>query len=91
MAEGDDGAIKAHHAISIVLEEIGYGIVGGVAAGVAVSLITVLGGLRRLISGSWLQVIPAVIPESDLFSNFDALKKALPGIIGEIQGKSEAG
>jgi NhaP-type Na+/H+ or K+/H+ antiporter len=58
VAEADDGAITAHHAVSIVLEEIGYGIAGGVAAGIAVSLITVLGDRRRLISGSWLQVIP---------------------------------
>ena len=27
-----------------------------------------------------LQVIPAVVPESDVFSDFDALKKALPGM-----------
>ena len=35
-----------------------------------------------------LQVIPAVVPESDVFSDFDALKKALAGSIGEIQAKS---
>jgi SulP family sulfate permease len=38
-----------------------------------------------------LQVIPAVVPESDVFSDFDALKKALPGIIGEMQLQSEPG
>ncbi len=38
-----------------------------------------------------LQVIPAVVPESDIFSDFDALKKALPGIISEMQAKSNAG
>ena len=32
-----------------------------------------------------LQVIPAVVPESDVFSDFDALKKALPGIMGSLQ------
>ena len=37
-----------------------------------------------------LQVIPAVIPESDVFSDFDALKKALAGSIGEMQAKSDA-
>jgi SulP family sulfate permease len=31
-----------------------------------------------------LQVIPAVVPESDVFSDFDALKKALPGIIADL-------
>jgi SulP family sulfate permease len=34
-----------------------------------------------------LQVIPAVLPKSDVFSDFDALKKALEGQIGEMQGK----
>jgi sodium/hydrogen antiporter len=58
IAEADDSAITAHHAVTIVIEEIGYGIVGGVAAGVAASAITVLGDRRRLISPSWLQVIP---------------------------------
>ncbi|HET9538491.1 MAG TPA: SulP family inorganic anion transporter [Mesorhizobium sp.] len=38
-----------------------------------------------------LQVIPAVVPESDIFSDFDALKKALPSIIGELQAKLETG
>jgi SulP family sulfate permease len=38
-----------------------------------------------------LQVIPAVVPESDIFSDFDALKKALVGSIGEIQAKSDEG
>ena len=38
-----------------------------------------------------LQVIPAVVSESDIFSDFDALKKALPGIIREMQAESGAG
>jgi SulP family sulfate permease len=38
-----------------------------------------------------LQVIPAVVPESDVFSDFAALKKALEGRIGEMQAKSDAG
>jgi sulfate permease, SulP family len=38
-----------------------------------------------------LQVIPAVVPESDVFSDFDSLKKALPGIIREMQAQSDAG
>jgi sodium/hydrogen antiporter len=58
VAQAEESAITAHHAVAIVLEEIGYGIVGGVAAGIAASAISVLGDRRRLISGSWLQVIP---------------------------------
>ena len=36
-----------------------------------------------------LQVIPAVVPESDIFSDFDALKNALSVSIGEMQAKSD--
>jgi SulP family sulfate permease len=32
-----------------------------------------------------LQVIPAVVPESDVFGDFDALKKALPARLEELQ------
>jgi SulP family sulfate permease len=34
-----------------------------------------------------LQVIPAVIPESDIFSDFGALKKSLPSIIDNMQAR----
>jgi NhaP-type Na+/H+ or K+/H+ antiporter len=51
-------ASAAHGALRIVVEEIGYGIVAGVAAGVLVAAIVMVGSRRRLIAGSWLQVIP---------------------------------
>ncbi len=38
-----------------------------------------------------LQVIPAVVPESDIFSDFDALKNALAVSIGEMQAKADVG
>lgn len=38
-----------------------------------------------------LQVIPAVVPESDIFSDFDALKNALAFSIGEMQAKADVG
>ena len=38
-----------------------------------------------------LQVIPAVISESDVFTDFHSLKKALDGSIEEMQAKSDAG
>ena len=44
---------------TLVLEEIGYGIVGGVAAGLLIAAIIRYAGPRKLISGAWLQVIPA--------------------------------
>ncbi len=47
-----------HHAVSIVAEEIGYGILGGVTAGLAAAAVVAIGHRRDLISGSWLQVIP---------------------------------
>jgi SulP family sulfate permease len=38
-----------------------------------------------------LQVIPAVLPKSDVFSDFDALKKVLEDRIGEMQAKAHSG
>jgi NhaP-type Na+/H+ or K+/H+ antiporter len=57
-AEVESKTASGHHALSIVAEEIGYGIVGGVAGGVAASAVVVLAGRRGLITGAWLQVIP---------------------------------
>ena len=44
---------------TLVLEEIGYGIVGGIAAGLLIAAIIRYAGPRKLITGAWLQVIPA--------------------------------
>jgi len=57
-AEVDDNATSAHHAVTIVFEEIGYGIVGGAVAGAAAAAVIVFAGRRRLIADTWLQVIP---------------------------------
>src|SRR3954467_12133047 len=46
------------HALTIIAEEIGYGIVGGVASGVAAGAIVRVAGRRDLIAAPWLQVIP---------------------------------
>ena len=46
-------------AATLVVEEIGYGILGGVAAGLLIAAIIRFGGRRNLITGAWLQVIPA--------------------------------
>lgn len=43
---------------TLLLEEIGYGVVGGVAAGLLVAAIFIYGDRRNLIAGSWRQVIP---------------------------------
>jgi sodium/hydrogen antiporter len=44
---------------TLVFEEIGYGILGGVAAGALVAAIIRFAQPRKLIDGAWLQVIPA--------------------------------
>ncbi len=57
-ADVDANVTSSHHAVSVVLEEIGYGIVGGVAAGVAAAAIVMVGGRRELIADAWLPIIP---------------------------------
>jgi NhaP-type Na+/H+ or K+/H+ antiporter len=44
---------------TLLLEEIGYGIIGGVAAGLLIGAVIVHAGRRDLIQGAWRQVIPA--------------------------------
>ena len=46
-------------AATLLLEEIGYGIVGGVVAGLLVAAIVIHAGRRDLIAPEWRQVIPA--------------------------------
>ena len=51
ISEGRDAA-------TLLLEEIGYGAVGGVVGGLAVAAIVIYAGRRDLIAGQWRQVIP---------------------------------
>jgi NhaP-type Na+/H+ or K+/H+ antiporter len=44
---------------TLLVEEIGYGILGGVAAGLLIAAILVQAGRRDLIAASWRPVIPA--------------------------------
>jgi sodium/hydrogen antiporter len=46
-------------AATLLLEEIGYGIVGGVVGGVVVATILIHAGRRNLIAPAWRQAIPA--------------------------------
>jgi NhaP-type Na+/H+ or K+/H+ antiporter len=57
-ADVEDKTATSQHAIKIVAEELGYGIAGGVAAGLVAAAVVAIGTRRDLISGSWLQVIP---------------------------------
>jgi NhaP-type Na+/H+ or K+/H+ antiporter len=58
IAEAQEGAIGHGAAVHLVLEEIGYGCVGGVAAGLAAAAVVRVGVLRRLIDPIWLQFVP---------------------------------
>src|SRR4029077_3231801 len=46
------------HVARVVVEEIGYGLAGGLVAGVATAVIVIVGARRNLISPAWRPVIP---------------------------------
>ncbi len=58
VADVEDKGATGSHAVRIVAEELGYGILGGVAAGLAAAAVVSLSNRRNLLTGSWLQVIP---------------------------------
>jgi NhaP-type Na+/H+ or K+/H+ antiporter len=58
VAQAETDAIGHGVAAELVLEKIGYGIVGGVAAGALAAAIVVYAGGRRLVDATWLQVVP---------------------------------
>ena len=58
VAEAQDGAIGGGSALRLVLEEIGYGCVGGAVAGFAAAVVIRIGVPRRLLDPIWLQVVP---------------------------------
>jgi NhaP-type Na+/H+ or K+/H+ antiporter len=58
-AEADSGTVSDHTAIELVLEEIGYGLVGGIAAGVLGALALRFSTSRRLIEPHWVQILSA--------------------------------
>jgi NhaP-type Na+/H+ or K+/H+ antiporter len=57
-ADVDAHATSSHRAVTVVLEEIGYGVVGGIAAGCVAAAIVAFAGRRGLIAETWLRVIP---------------------------------
>jgi sodium/hydrogen antiporter len=58
IAQAESGSIGDGAAARLVLEQIGYGILAGVVAGVAAACVVIVGGKHGLIEGSWLQVVP---------------------------------
>jgi NhaP-type Na+/H+ or K+/H+ antiporter len=57
LAEADEGAVTEHAAAHLVLEEIGYGLVAGVAAGLLGGLALRIGARRSLVEPHWLQIL----------------------------------
>jgi hypothetical protein len=57
-AEADEDAITVHHPVHLGLEEIGWGLVGGVAAGALGAIVLGFVERRQLVAEDWLQVIP---------------------------------
>lgn len=57
-ADVESKTASSHHAIKIVAEQIGYGLVGGIVAGLGVAALVSIGQRRRLIAESWLQLMP---------------------------------
>ena len=58
-ADVESGISGGRTGITLLVEEVGYGIVGGVAAGLLIGAIVIYAGPRNLIEGAWRQVIPA--------------------------------
>jgi sodium/hydrogen antiporter len=59
VASTEAGTTGAHHALLLVVEEIGYGVLVGAGAGGLAAAVVVLAGGRGLVEPLWLQVIPA--------------------------------
>jgi sodium/hydrogen antiporter len=57
VAEADEGSLTAHAAVRLVLEEIGYGLVGGVAAGVLGALALRFATRRSFVERHWSQIL----------------------------------
>ncbi len=57
-AEIQSEVAPGRHVLTIILEEIGFGLAGGLTAGILASAVLVLAGRRGLIAGPWRQVVP---------------------------------
>ena len=58
VALAEDGAVGDGAAAELVLEKIGFGVLGGVIAGAAAAVVVIHAGGRRFIDATWLQVVP---------------------------------
>lgn len=58
VAQAEETASGSGEAVRLVVEKIGYGLLGGVIAGGLAAAVVVLAGRRRWISEPWLQIAP---------------------------------
>ena len=58
LAEAEDTATSSHHAVTLVWEQIGYGLIAGVAAGLIGGVAFLLGTRHGSIEPYWGQVLP---------------------------------
>jgi sodium/hydrogen antiporter len=58
VASAEAGLTGAHHAVVLVVEEIGYGVLVGAAAGALAAGVVVFAAGRGLVEPLWLQVVP---------------------------------
>ena len=58
IALAQEGAIGHGHAVQLVFEKIGYGVLMGVLAGALAAAVVVHGTRRKFIDDTWLQVVP---------------------------------
>ena len=58
IGETQDGSLSVSESVRLVVEEIGWGVVGGIAAGVLAALVVRHAVRRKLVDPAWLQVIP---------------------------------
>jgi NhaP-type Na+/H+ or K+/H+ antiporter len=61
VAEADENALTVHGAVHLVLEEIGWGLAGGIAAGAVGATVLGFAERRRLVAEHWVQVIPLAV------------------------------
>jgi NhaP-type Na+/H+ or K+/H+ antiporter len=57
-ADVESNISGGRHALGLLLEQIGYGVAGGAAAGILIAVILIHAGRRELITGPWRQAIP---------------------------------
>jgi NhaP-type Na+/H+ or K+/H+ antiporter len=59
IADVESNIAGGRGATSLLLQEVGYGVLGGIVAGAVIAVIVKQAGRRNLIEGHWRQVIPA--------------------------------